>query len=90
MALLWWAFFYYRQFELISTKTGTTPLFTKAIAVDTNVNEGIIISSPSFRFNKVAIISKPPVAECVKNKSESVYILDKIERHSVEKCFFLN
>ena len=49
----------------MSTKTGTPPRSTKAFAVDTNVNEGMITSSPGRMSPSRAAISNAPVQECV-------------------------
>ncbi len=49
----------------MSTKTGTPPRSTNAFAVDTNVNEGMITSSPGTMLARRAAISNAPVQECV-------------------------
>ncbi len=48
---------------LISTKTGTAPLSTKALAVETNVKEGKITSSPTLISERMAAISRAVVQE---------------------------
>ena len=49
----------------MSTKTGTPPRSTKAFAVDTNVNDGMITSSPGRMSARSAAISSAAVHECV-------------------------
>lgn len=71
----------FRVVGWMSTKTGVAPLFTKAIAVDTKVKDGIMISSPVVIFNKVAMISSPPVAEWVRNNSLDGNTWDSVNRH---------
>jgi hypothetical protein len=48
-----------------STNTGTAPRSTKALAVDTKVNEGMMTSSPGCRSASSAAISSAAVHECV-------------------------
>ena len=49
----------------MSTKTGTPPRSANAFAVDTNVNDGMITSSPGTMLPRRAAISSAPVQECV-------------------------
>ncbi len=49
----------------MSTNTGVAPLRAKAFAVDTNVNDGMMISSPGAASIRIAAISSAPVQECV-------------------------
>ena len=49
----------------MSTKTSRAPSRTNALAVDTNVNDGKITSSPGFRLHKMAAISRAAVHEGV-------------------------
>ena len=53
----------------MSTKTGTAPRSTKALAVETNVNDGMITSSPSARSSSMAAISSACVQEVVSRQS---------------------
>jgi hypothetical protein len=48
-----------------STNTGTPPRSTNALAVETKVNEGMMISSPGSIPARIAAISSAPVPECV-------------------------
>src|SRR5688500_18978838 len=48
-----------------STNTGTPPRSTNAFAVETKVNEGMMISSPGPMPARIAAISSAPVPECV-------------------------
>ncbi len=48
-----------------STKTGVAPRSTNALAVETNVNDGMITSSPGPTPASSAAISSAPVQECV-------------------------
>jgi hypothetical protein len=48
----------------MSTKTGTPPRSTNAFAVDTNVKEGMTISSPGSTSSSSAASSSAAVAEC--------------------------
>ena len=50
---------------LMSTKTGTAPRSTAALAVDTKVKDGMMTSSPGARSNSIAAISMAAVQECV-------------------------
>ena len=50
----------------ISAKIGFAFLKTTALATETNPYEGIITSSPFFKFNRIAEISKAAVQLCVK------------------------
>jgi hypothetical protein len=59
--------------SFISTKTGVAPLNIKAFAVETNVNEDIITSSPGLILRRDALISKAEVHEVVSKASDSVY-----------------
>ena len=54
-----------RDFGLISAKIGIPPLKIKALAVETNVKDGIIISSPGLISANIADISKAEVHEVV-------------------------
>ena len=49
----------------MSTKTGTAPRSTAALAVDTKVNDGMMTSSPGARSNSMAAISIAAVQEWV-------------------------
>ena len=49
----------------MSTNTGTAPRSTKALAVETNVNDGMMTSSPGSRSSSSAAISSAAVHECV-------------------------
>ncbi len=49
----------------MSTKTGTPPRSTKALAVDTKVNEGMMTSSPGPTSQRMAAISSAAVQEWV-------------------------
>ena len=49
----------------MSTKTGLAPRRTKALAVETNVNEGTMTSSPGFRSQRMAAISRAAVQDGV-------------------------
>ena len=49
----------------MSTNTGVAPRRTKAFAVETNVNDGMITSSPGPTPERIAAISKAAVQECV-------------------------
>src|SRR5258708_582904 len=49
----------------ISTKTGFAPARTTALAVDTNVNEGMITSSPGLRSQSIAASSRAEVHDGV-------------------------
>ena len=49
----------------MSTKTGRAPSRTKALAVETNVNDGRITSSPGPRSQSIAAISSAAVHEGV-------------------------
>ena len=51
----------------MSTKTGTAPRSTAALAVDTKVNEGMMTSSPGARSNSSAAISIAAVQEWVRS-----------------------
>ena len=50
----------------ISTNTGTPPRRTNAVAVVTNVNEGMTTSSPGSIPASIAAISRAPVHEWVR------------------------
>ena len=50
-----------------STKTGFAPKSAKALAVDTNVNDGTITSSPGFKLHSNADISSACVQDVVSN-----------------------
>jgi hypothetical protein len=49
----------------MSTNTGTAPRKTKALAVETNVYDGMMTSSLAFTSASRAAISSPAVQECV-------------------------
>ncbi len=49
----------------MSTKTGVAPRRTNALAVEENVNDGMITSSPGPTPASSAVISSAPVHECV-------------------------
>jgi hypothetical protein len=49
----------------ISTNTGTPPRSTNALAVETNVKDGMMISSPGWVSASRPIISSAAVQECV-------------------------
>ena len=49
----------------MSIKTGTPPLNTNAFAVETNVKDGMMISSPGFILSSKALISSADVHEWV-------------------------
>ena len=49
----------------MSTKTNVAPLKIKALAVDENVKDGNITSSPGFIFAKIELISKASVPDVV-------------------------
>ena len=49
----------------MSTKTGIAPRSTNAFAVETNVNDGMITSSPGPTPLRMAAISRAAVHECV-------------------------
>ena len=51
----------------MSTKTGVAPRSTNALAVDTNVNDGMITSSPTPTSLRIAAISRAAVQECVRS-----------------------
>ena len=48
-----------------STNTGTAPRRTKALAVETKVNDGMMTSSPGPMSARIAAISSAAVHECV-------------------------
>ena len=48
-----------------STKTGVPPRTTTAVAVETNVNDGITTSSPGLTSRSITAISRAAVHECV-------------------------
>ena len=50
-----------------STKTGRAPRRTNAFAVDTNVKDGMITSSPGSKSSKSALISSACVQDVVKS-----------------------
>jgi len=50
----------------MSTKTGTPPRRTKALADDTKVKDGMMISSPGPISQRMAAISRAAVQECVR------------------------
>ena len=52
--------------EVTSTNTGTPPRKTTAFAVEVNVNEGIMTSSPDLISHKIEAISKAAVPELVR------------------------
>ena len=50
---------------LMSTNTGRAPRSTKAFAEDTNVNDGMMTSSPGSMSSSSAAISRAAVHDCV-------------------------
>jgi hypothetical protein len=51
----------------MSTNTGTAPRSATALAVETNVNEGMITSSPGARSARIAASSSADVQEPVRS-----------------------
>lgn len=64
-----------------SANTTFAPRRMKAFAVDTNVYDGIITSSPGLMFNRRAEISKEPVHEFVINVFLNLYLFSKNSSH---------
>ena len=54
----------------MSTKTGVAPRSTKALAVETNVKDGMITSSPGPTSASSAAISSAAVQECVRRRAK--------------------
>ena len=61
----------------LSQKIILAPRKTKALTVDTNVNEGAITSSPCFIFNNMAAISRASVQDVVNNTFFNPYFFSK-------------
>src|SRR5437899_5106888 len=77
-----------------STNTGTPPRSTKALAVETNVNEGMMISSPGSIPARIAAISSAPVHECVSSALAQPMVRSSqawqrlVNGPSPERCMF--
>ena len=61
-----------------STKTGVAPRRTNALAVEENVNEGMITSSPGPTSDSSAVISSAPVQECVMSTRAGVPVSSRM------------
>src|SRR5688500_6710015 len=61
---------------LMSTNTATAPLNTNALAVDANVNDGMITSSPGWISQSSAVISRAAVPDGVRRTSGDPVLAD--------------
>src|SRR5258706_14170185 len=77
-----------------STNTGTPPRSTKALAVETKVNEGMMTSSPGPMPARIAAISRAPVPECVSSALRQPTVRSShawqrlVNGPSPERCMF--
>src|SRR6266404_4953294 len=77
-----------------STNTGTPPRSTKALALETKVNEGMMISSPGPVPARIAAISRAPVHECVSSALREPMVRSSqawqrlVNGPSPERCMF--
>src|SRR5580765_2978695 len=77
-----------------STNTGTPPRSTKALAVETKVNEGMMTSSPGPMPARIAAISRAAVPECVRSALRQPTLRSSHAWHrlvngpSPERCMF--
>ncbi len=78
----------------MSTNTGTAPRSTNAFAVDTNVNDGMMTSSPGSRSSSSADISSAAVHEWVRSARRVPVVVSSqalqrfVKGPSPERCPF--